>query len=466
MPELLRKLSADIPTAELKSEIEELAATADVCLVSERFQNPYNSILDRIAEKRPKSYLFDLGERQLKQEYPVAELKNPSPALRNLLSLAGFTPEELAQVVDDGDHPERTGLTIRINEGLKNKFTAAWQQSAIHPHFEFAADVLRLHIGKGSSFTSILERSEGLRTFVALWTFIAVKSTGEKPILLIDEAESHLHYDAQADLVRVLYEQDDAEQLFYSTHSAGCLPHDLGTAVRVVRPRYDDQKADTGRSEIYRSFWTDPKPGFSPLMFAIGAGAFSMIPTRRVVLAEGPADCILLPSLMREATGLRDLDFQVAPGLANVAPRDVPDLEMEAPKVAFIVDGDDGGRAIAKKLRDGGYSIEQITSLETEFVLEDYVNKAVYAVAVNECVRRSHGLTQELSPNQLPDRARVAFVKSWCAGLGINEPNRVAVAERIVEERGKVALLDPNRKADLLRCHSLIEQILAKRKGA
>lgn len=466
LPGSLKKLGEEVPDTGLRSELEQLAILANDCLLSERLTNPYVSLLERFSEKRPKAYLFDWEERQLKPEYPVAELKDPSPAFRNLLALAGFTTAELAQVVEDGDHAQRAGLTIQINEGLKKKFTAAWQQSAVHPYFEFAADVLRLHVGKGSSFTPILERSEGLRTFVALWTFIAIKNSGEKPILLIDEAESHLHYDAQADLVRVLYEQDDAEQLFYSTHSAGCLPHDLGTAVRVVRPRYDEQKADTGRSEIYRSFWTDPKPGFSPLMFAIGASAFSIIPTRRVVLAEGPADCILLPSLMREATGLRDLDFQVAPGLANVAPRDLPDLEMEAPKVAFIVDGDEGGRAIAKKLRVGGYSNEQIASLEAEFVLEDYVSRTVYAKAVNECVRRSHGLSQELSPDQLPEKGRTAFIKSWCTGQGIGEPNRVAVAEKIVDARDKAPLLDPNRKADLVRCHSLVEQILSKRKAS
>lgn len=43
-----------------------------------------------------------------------------------------------------------------------------------------------------------------------------------------------LHYDAQADLIGVLEEQDAAAQVIYTTHSPASLPNDLGAGVRVV----------------------------------------------------------------------------------------------------------------------------------------------------------------------------------------------------------------------------------------
>ena len=78
------------------------------------------------------------------------------------------------------------------------------------------------------------ERSDGLRQFVALVALAAHQPNPVPPILLIDEVETHLHYNAQADLIEVPTEQNAARQIVYTTHSAACLPQDLGLGVRVV----------------------------------------------------------------------------------------------------------------------------------------------------------------------------------------------------------------------------------------
>src|SRR5207302_176308 len=94
--------------------------------------------------------------------------------------------------------------------------------------------------------------------------------------------------------------------------------------------------------------------GFSPLLASMGAAAMSFTPTRHALIAEGAGDAILLPTLLREASGEHRLGFQVAPGLASVAAASVRDLEAEAGRVGFIVDGDEGGLAIAAKLKGSG----------------------------------------------------------------------------------------------------------------
>src|SRR5206468_181099 len=98
-----------------------------------------------------------------------------------------------------------------------------------------------------------------------------------------------------ADLVRAFEQQSLAAKIIYTTHSAGCLPSDLGTSVRVVEPI-----PDTDRSRIRNDFW-GTSAGFSPLLMAMGASALAFTPTRRAVLAEGPSDLLLLPSLLKDA---------------------------------------------------------------------------------------------------------------------------------------------------------------------
>src|SRR6266545_878015 len=111
-----------------------------------------------------------------------------------------------------------------------------------------------------------------MRAFIALLAYTALHGEGPPPVLLIDEAETHLHYAAQADLVQVMTEQTAAAQIIYTTHSA--------------------------------------------------------------VFAEGPTELVLLPALLREATQQRTLGFQVAPGLALVNRRTASSLELEAARVA------------------------------------------------------------------------------------------------------------------------------------
>lgn len=175
--------------------------------------------------------------------------------------------------------------------------------------------------------------------FVALAAFVATRSTVTSPVLLIDEAETHLHYDAQADLVNMLLTQGEAAQVIYTTHSPGCLPPDLGTGIRVIAPA----QSDPAISEVRNAFWVDHVAGFSPLLFAMGAGAAAFTTTRYAVIAEGASEMILLPSLIRAATGLDFLPYQVAPGLSEAPTSQYPKLDLQAARVAFAVDGDSGG---------------------------------------------------------------------------------------------------------------------------
>src|SRR5690606_32745520 len=158
---------------------------------------------------------------------------------------------------------------------------------------------LRIHVPAPSTrrgSTLIAERSDGFRAFVSLLAFTRRHSPSAAPILLLDEAEQHLHYDAQADLVAMFHKQDIAAKIVYTTHSAGCLPHDLGSGVRAIEPIRGADGEDSGRSRVVNSFWQEG-PGYTPLLLLMGARNLAFAPSRRslLVFGEGGTELVLLP---------------------------------------------------------------------------------------------------------------------------------------------------------------------------
>jgi predicted ATP-dependent endonuclease of OLD family len=283
-------------------------------------------------------------------------------------------------------------------------------------------------------FTSIEERSDGLRQFVALTAFADSHPTEKAPILLIDEVETHLHYNAQADLVQILAQQDIASKVIYTTHSIGCLPEDLGTGVRLV----ESQEPKSFTSRIENAFWSSNRPGFSPLLFGMGANALAFVPLRNAVITEGPSDIILWPRLLREATGRDHLDLQIAPGISKADQPSIIVLDSEAPRTAYLLDADKAGDRLRNELIGAGISVDRIFSVPREvrsgLVVEDLIDAAVYVQAVNEELRRSNGAANLYPVERLPDVGRPTAIKDWCRVNGINEPKKVAVAYRVIEE--------------------------------
>jgi AAA ATPase-like protein len=412
----------------------------------------------RILRSRQPEFLFFSGEdRSLASDYSLTELESWPTALQNLADLAQLDLSAFRNAVLNEDYGTAEAMTEAANRSLLDLFSGAWKQSELTVRIRDDESILRILISdEGNTYTSIAERSDGLRTFVALVAFTSRTQHLHPPILLIDEAESHLHYDAQADLVRVLTKQKSASQVIYTTHSAGCLPQDLGTGVRVIAP------TETNRSEFRDAFWVEG-PGFSPLLIGMGASTFALAMARRAVIAEGISEVIMLPTLLREVSGKEDLGFQIAPGLAEVNTSAVKDLQLEAPRVAYVIDGDHGGTAIRQKLIRGGVPSELVIQLgdgSEQIVLEDTIDAAVYVNAVNEELSRSHGSLHSVNETEIPPINRPSFLTRWCAERGIAAPSKPAVALRIVEGRRDGDLVASNRRRAIRTLHRALERAL------
>ena len=258
-------------------------------------------------QRSPRFLMFDDKSRMLSSWYPRDEVLSGeiSDALANLVHMGGLDLSALGDAVNHGDSAGADTLVRQANRVLSGHFSSAWNQAQLTVELKLDGDQLGVQVVEdGERITAFDERSAGLRMFIALIAFLWARESNNAPILLIDEAENHLHIDAQADLVAMFAKQDRVAKIVYTTHSPACLPADLGAGIRAVIPDPDDQQA----SRVSASFWTSG-PGYSPLMIAMGAAAAAFTKARAVVLAEGASDMILLPSLIKAAVGVDALEY-------------------------------------------------------------------------------------------------------------------------------------------------------------
>lgn len=348
--------------------------------------SPSEAMRATLLQRVPKFVLFADSDRELSESYQLADenvrIAPPAP-LRNLLTVASTNVQDLWSAATSGDPASMRTLERRMNETLRTRLQPMWTQSKLTIDLVLnQGGVLEVNIQELDSpeytVTPIAERSDGLRAFLGLVCFLIAAELEQPPVLLIDEAERNLHYDAQADLVRVLTHELDVHKVIYTTHSPGCLPLDLGTGIRVVARDPNDSALST----LENTFWTTNEPGFSHLLFAMGAGAAAFSAFRRAVLAEGVSEMILLPTLLRNATDGSRLDFQIAFGLSNMAaPRAIGSVALIT---TFLVDGDQSGNEKRGQLLEAGVPAAHVFQLPKGKAIEDLVERATYMRVLNE----------------------------------------------------------------------------------
>lgn len=424
-------------------------------------EGPRSIALHTLSAREPQFAIFSEEERGLRSTYTLDEVAdNPPAALRNMAELAGLDLPTLRDASHENDPGAVATAIEAAHTTLRERLNRAWNQSEIVVTMPLDGGTLHI-LAKTDAprYNRVAEHSDGLRTFISLTAFAHSLQDRQVPlVLLIDEAEQHLHYDAQADLIRMLERQSLAQQVVYSTHSAGCLPSDLGTGVRGIGPA-----ADPGRSRVTNSLW-GLGPGFTPLLMALGAGAAAFAPSRYAVLGEGATEMLLLPSMIREAIGEDDrLDYQVAAGLAEVGNSDLQQLELEAPRVAYVVDGDAGGEEHATRLRASGVSEARITRLggaDSGLTLEDLVRDELLLAAINEVLEQLGCEARMSRAALLAGPSRQSAISAWCAEADAPIPGKPSVAVALLEREEGTKLLTRDGVRILRALHAEIKSAL------
>ena len=443
---------------ETSTSISQITALSEQLISYERKEHPGQEAKDILFARRPKFLLFEKEERSLLSEYNLLLDDTEIPiALGNLFRLAELDIEDLLEAFRNQDSGKIATLSGRANKKLTDKFLLNWSQAqigvqlSITPGSENNIQVNILVGNLDTQLEQIAERSDGLRQFVALYAFIHSENEDRSKILLVDEAELHLHYDAQADLVQMFAKQDLVKQVIYTTHSIGCLPEDLGTGIRLIEPLGEN----TGRSKVKNWFWENNRPGFSPLMFAMGAGHLAFLPVRYAILAEGIVDHLLLPSLIREAIQQSYLGFQVVPGLSEASLHNIQEFDHEASRTLYLTDSDHEQKKLTRKIKSAGIPESRIFSLPTleneVSAIEDYLDTNLYVTAINNELSRSHGSKIKIRKDDLSSFNISKSVDEWCKKKKIKSPSKRAVASQVLELRHEHTLLNTTRK------HLLVE---------
>ena len=426
--EHLGTILADIAGRNLPATLQRTCEAIARMIADEAQPRPQETALELLSDRSPEILDFTESDRTIHTNYNLQDPGSWTNGIRNLSLLGGFDLSKLAEAV--GGLPEiREDILRRANRQLDEVFSVSWSQSTLTVHFNVQGGTLEIFVASDNGgLYRWEERSDGLRTYLALIAFLSSKDLSTPPVLVFDEAESHLHWDAQADLINVLYDQEMASQVVYSTHSPGCLPHDLGHGVRAVLPTGPD------RSKVRNWIWTNAA-GFRPMLTHMGASSAALTPHRYAVATEGVADFILLPSLLREATREDSLPYQLVPGLAQLSQDGLRSIDSESDTMVYLTDGDDGGRELLSLLHRAGILETRTFSLPTGVVLEDLVSSETLAAAVQEELRRSD--CESSVPLAFPPTGRAAYLDDWCEEAGVKSPPKRAIACRILEHTAR-----------------------------
>ncbi|MEG3082810.1 AAA family ATPase [Sphingomonas sp. PB2P12] len=446
----------------------DLAAKLLECMLLEKAPTPSENAYSVIFKRVPKFLLFSENDRLLKGSYSVEEVKTAIPsALSNLAKVAGLDIAKLVSAIDDEDTSTIAKLKLQANDALKTQFSENWSQSGVHVAFEvFNGEIQILVQEEGFNFTKLAERSDGLRQFVALQAFTTCERV-ENPVLLIDEAEMRLHYDAQADLIQMLSRQTVSPKIIYTTHSAGCLPEDLGNGVSLVD--YASKDDEVPSSTVRNHFWSREGGGLEPLLFGMGAATLAFFPIRRALLTEGESDMLLLPTMFRECFGSSNLDFQVVPGLSKTSGINLPILARNGKGIAFILDNDPGGSAIKNKIVEASFDEHAVFFLKgpnnTEHQLEDFIDPKLLSIGAHSALSDSHPDKSSIPPSSFRSNGRLKLIASHYGLKNQGEISKTRMAYAILDHltsNPEKTVVDPQKKQSFERIAGNIRAYLSK----
>lgn len=447
---LLKINMPPIPGAKL-DDIQKIAQLARSLLDFEQDHDPHVIAINKLASRVPAILNFTSEYRDITLPYNLMLLDNPDKSIRQkpskplaeIVRLSGLDLNQLKRAIDSNNNAIKTGLLADANEKLAELAKVAWKQSDAALYLtvdQYELNVLVRNVKDfelKDQFANFSARSDGYKQFVALQIFTFLKKKSGS-ILLIDEIEHHLHYDAQADLIQILQNETSIGNVIYTTHSAGALPEDLGVGVRMVK--WDDLKKKNSR--VVNKFWHHQlADGFKPLLFGMGATTLAFFPTRRALIAEGPTEMLLLPRILREGLGLENLDFQIVHGLSNINPKGLPMIDGGGDGVCYITDSDEAGRSMRDALKTAGVSAKKLFSVSdfgsTLITIEDLLDKRIWLDAVNQYIEmfgRERGLSTALA-----DAPSVGRVSSLPQSI---RKEKIAFAYNVIE----LIQSDPDRQ--------------------
>ncbi len=345
-----------------------LAPAVAALLELARSESPFHQLVQNVKGRLPAVLVFDQTHRGLKDSYLLSDVDGSQP-LRNLLDLAKVDLSAL------GELPGHRAEAIQAaNQRLQSEFTMLWGAERPYPKVTIDRDRIAIYTADPSHLDQNglphSYRSAGVQSMIELVCFVgaARSATGAASFLLLaDEIEQGLHYDAQVGLMSWLDKGIPGVQIMATTHSIGCWPPDIATQMNsLVRLN--------GKSQVHNGPYGGQTAGATGLLEMMGASRANFSINRPVVFCEGAIDEMLLPFILRPlAGGLHEANF--IGSLSQSSGKRQPNYPA-LPSEAFLVDYDDGAEQKKKNLVAGDPAREG-KILDLNFGLPDWPSRTV-----------------------------------------------------------------------------------------
>ena len=237
-----------------------------------------------IIQEKLKPVILDMAHRSIfwtaESRYLISQPINLSEfstnpdaisiPLKNCFYLAGI--KNIQDRVNSliGDSTEVEQLETDLGEKVTRHIKSVWPKHPIKITFKISDGLINFHVkdsnSKGKAKTAD-QRSDGFKQFISFLLTVSAQNRNEElsnSILLLDEPETHLHPQAQEDLLRELIKitQNDRNNVtFFATHSNYMIDkNDLSRNYRITKPNDStekdrlDKKTSTYASVTYEVF--------------------------------------------------------------------------------------------------------------------------------------------------------------------------------------------------------------------
>ncbi len=271
--------------------------------------------------------------------------------MRGIFYYAGLDEDEFSGLFTQTD-----ATLMRLenaSEELNTTLRANWSQGAdlqfrlVH---DSKTDNIVLRIKDPSVSERLVRASQRSSGFTHFFTLKTVLNSRQKEhpansyIFLFDEPGIYLHPSGQYDLLQVLEAIGCQNQLVYSTHSLFMLNKTFPGRHRLILKTNDGTKID-GKPYVGR---------WASALEALGLSLTGTILfAQYILMTEGDSDPMYLPAVLQKLVALNeaDIDLNAFSVISTETSRNTDALIRilsegnPPPKLAVLVDGDEGGKA-------------------------------------------------------------------------------------------------------------------------
>lgn len=364
------------------------------------------------------------------------------------------TEQQIADIAEK--KKERDILLQSAGAELTNKFRDWWKQGDYRFRFQADGNYFRIWVSddKRPDDIELESRSTGLQWFLSFYLVFLVESQAshKNSVLLLDEPGVSLHPIAQKDLAVFFENLSLTNQIVYTTHSPFMVDSNHLDRVKAV---YVDDSGSTSVSSNLRAGekQVNQSQSIYPVHAALGLTiSDGILQGCNSIIIEGPSDQVYLSGIKNYLIGKgmitpsRDIIFLPSGGVKGIQAV-VSIVSGKGQSLPYcIIDSDQSGLGLARKLKDGLYSgQEDRVILVEEFVgienaeIEDLLPGDFLAGVAANFLPRPEDIEDDFSDVYKEGKAIIPQIEAYVHSVGIELKKgwKVDLAKRVKQALSK-----------------------------